>query len=142
MNCRDQTCSFPTALDRALAKRKGELRDVKIRNAITMASVATVEADPGRESFTYNLWHCSGLDRKYIDSGRAFFSPMLFRNIGTYYSRGLAPVDVAMITVAPMDEHGDFSFGLTNCDMAELLKKEKKIILEATSWRAMSLSAL
>lgn len=126
-----QTCSFPTALDRALAKRKGELRDVKIRNAITMAPVATVEADPGRESFTYNLWHCSGLDRKYIDSGRAFFSPMLFRNIGAYYSRGLAPVDVAMITVAPMDEHGDFSFGLTNCDMAELLGAAKKIILEA-----------
>ena len=126
-----QTCSFPTALDKALAKRKGELHDIKIRNAITMAPVATVETDPRMESFTYNVWHCSGIDRRYIDSGRAFFSPMLFRNIGAYYSKGLAPVDVAMVTVAPMDEQGNFSFGLTNCDMAEMLGASKTIILEA-----------
>ena len=74
-----QTCSFPQALDRALAARSGELRNVKIRNAISMLPVATVENDPGR-SFTYNLWHCSGLDRKYIDQGRAFHTPMLFRH--------------------------------------------------------------
>ena len=32
-----QTCSFPTALDTALAARRDELRDVKIRNAISMS---------------------------------------------------------------------------------------------------------
>ena len=58
-----QTCSFPQALDAALAKRSGELHDVKIRNAISMFPVQTVENDP-HGSFTYNLWHCSGLDRR------------------------------------------------------------------------------
>ncbi|MCR5577039.1 MAG: butyryl-CoA:acetate CoA-transferase [Oscillospiraceae bacterium] len=124
-----QTCSFPQMLDKALAARSGELHDVKIRNAISMLPVATVENDPGH-SFTYNLWHCSGLDRKYIDQGRAFHTPMLFRHCGTYYRKGYAPVDVAMVTVAPMDEYGNFSFGLTNCAMQEVLDAAKTIILE------------
>ena len=66
-----QACSYPQALDRALSRRSGELRDVKLRCAISMIPIATVENDPGG-SFTYNIWHCSGLDRKYVDSGKAY----------------------------------------------------------------------
>lgn len=124
-----QACAFPQALDRALAARSGSLRDVKIRNAVSMLPVATVEQDPGH-SFTYNLWHCSGQDRKYLDQGRAYHIPMLFRDCGSYYRKGFAPVDVAMVTVAPMDENGDFSFGLTNCAQQELLDAAKTVILE------------
>ena len=127
-----QTCSFPQALDRALAARSGELHDVKLRNAIAMVPVQTVENDPAG-SFTYNAWHCSGLDRKYVGTGRAFHSPMLFRHCGTYYKKGYAPVNVAMITVAPMDENGNFSFGLTNCAMQEMLDAAEHIILEVNS---------
>lgn len=47
--------------------------------------------------------------------------PMLFRNIGSYYTKGYAPVDVAMVTVSPMDKHGNFSFGLTNCATGEII---------------------
>ena len=71
-----QTCSYPQALDAALARRSGEVHDVKIRCAISMIPIHTIEQDP-HGSFTYNLWHCSGLDRKYIDQGRAWHMPML-----------------------------------------------------------------
>ena len=64
-----QTCSFPAALDAALAARKDELRDVKVRHAISMKPVQVVEQDPEGEAFTYNLWHFSGLDRKYAAMG-------------------------------------------------------------------------
>ena len=125
-----QCVSFPPALDRALAGRKGELRDVKLRGAISMRPVQVVEQDPEQESFTYNVWHCSGLDRKYLDAGRAYFSPMLFRHCGRYYERGDAPVDVAMVTVAPMDSHGYFSYGLTNCAQQELIDAADRVIVE------------
>ncbi len=125
-----QCSSFPAALDRALAARRGELRDVKLRHAISMRPVQVVEQDPEGESFTYNVWHCSGLDRKYLDAGRAFFSPMLFRHCGSYYERGLAPVNVAMVTVAPMDRHGYFSYGLTNCAQQELIDAADTVIVE------------
>ena len=125
-----QTCSFPAALDAALAARRDELRDVKVRNAISMRAVQVVEQDPEQTAFTYNLWHCSGIDRKYLDLGMAYHSPMLFRNCGSYYAKGLAPVDVAMVTVSPMDANGNFSYGLTNCCMQEMLDSAKHIILE------------
>ena len=124
-----QACSIPQLLDAALSKRSGELKDVKIRNAISMLPVATVENDP-HGSFTYNLWHCSGLDRKYIDAGKAYHIPMLFRHCGTYYNKGYAPVNVAMITVSPMDQYGNFSYGLTNCATQEIMDAAEHIILE------------
>ncbi len=125
-----QTQSFPIALDAALANRVDELRDVKVRHAISMLPVQVVEKDPEQKAFTYNLWHCSGLDRKYLDQGRAFFCPMLFRNCGSYYTRGFAEVNVAMVTVPPMDKNGFFNFGLTNCCQQEVLEAADHIILE------------
>ena len=125
-----QTCSFPTALDNALGDRVGEVKDVKVRHAISMKPIQIVEKDPEMQSFTYNLWHTSGLDRKYCDQGRAFYNPMLFRHCGRYYTKGFAPVDVAMITVAPMDKYGNFNYGLTNCCMQEMLDQAKTIIVE------------
>ena len=41
-----QTCSFPAALDAALAARKDELRDVKVRHAISMKPVQVVRTGP------------------------------------------------------------------------------------------------
>ena len=127
-----QTCSFPHALDEALAKRTGELKDVKVRSGISMGPVQIVEQDPEHRSFTYNLWHCSGIDRKYIDKGMAFFNPMLFRNCGAYYRKGYAPVNVAMIAVPPMDKRGYFSFSLTNSCTRDILDAAEHIILEVT----------
>lgn len=124
-----QTCAYPQALDAALAKRSGELRDVKLRCAISLLPIATVEHDPGG-SFTYNVWHCSARDRRYLEQGRAYHLPMLFRHNALYYERGFAPVNVAMVTVAPMDAQGFFSFGLTNCTQREILDAAERIILE------------
>lgn len=125
-----QSCSYPSALDAALARRKNGLSDIKVRNAISCKPVQVLEADPHNETFTYNLWHCSGIDRKYVDQGRAYYAPMLFRNCGSYYTKGFAPVNVAMITVAPMDKHGNFSYGLTNCCQQEMLDAAHTIIVE------------
>ena len=87
-------------------------------------------ADPENKTFTYNLWHCSGVDRQYLDAGRAYHEPMLFRDCGSYYRRGFAPVNVAMITVSPMDKQGNFSFGLTNGCQQEMLDAAEHIIVE------------
>lgn len=125
-----QTCSFPEALDAALAARRDELSEVKVRNAIAMKPIRVVEQDPEHKAFTYNVWHCSGIDRKYVDKGLAYYIPMLFRDCGSYYRKGFAPVNVAMISVAPMDKQGYFSYGLTNCCMQEMLDAAEHIILE------------
>lgn len=121
--------SQPFLLDAALAKRAGELKDVKVRGNLLPGPIAVVEADPERLSFTYSTWHCGSYERRLCDSGRAFFSPMLFRDLSRYY-RDFLTVDVAMISVSPPDDAGYCSLGGATGAVAPILRAAKKIILE------------
>ena len=49
-----QTCSFPEALDEALAQRRDELRDVKIRCAISMKPSPTTSGTV--PAWTGSIW--------------------------------------------------------------------------------------
>lgn len=120
---------MPTLLDAALAKRKDELEDVKIRGYLCLQPLAVVECDPEREHFTYNSWHCSGYERKLCDKGLCNFIPMVFRNLGSYYERYLT-VNVAMMSVPPMDEHGFFNFSLNTASARATLDAADVVILE------------
>ena len=101
-------------LDAALAKRRDELTDVKIRGNLLFGPIQTVECDPTREHFCYNSWHCSGYERKLCDKGLCNYIPMIFRNVVPYY-RHFLTVNVAMMCVTPMDKHGYFN--LKNVDV-------------------------
>ena len=100
---------FPTLLDAALAKRRDELTDVKLRGNLLFGPIQTVECDPTREHFLYNSWHCSAYERKLCDKGLCNYIPMIFRNVVPYY-RHFLTVNVAMMCVTPMNEHGYFNF--------------------------------
>lgn len=120
---------FPVLLDAALAKRKNELRDIKIRGSLAMQPIQAVEQDRERRTFTYNSWHCSGYERKLCDEGLCNYIPMIFRNMASYYRRYLT-VNVAMISVAPMDSKGFFNFSMVNCTTRAILDAADLIILE------------
>ena len=100
--------AFPQSLDAALAQRRDELFGVKVRGNLLPGPIAVVECDAEGAHFTYNTWHCSAYERRLCDRGRAFFTPMLFRNMAWYYKNFLK-VDVAMVSAAPMDRHGYFN---------------------------------
>lgn len=119
----------PIAIDKALAKRKEELVDVKIRGGIRMSPLAVIEADPKREHFIYNSWHFSGLERKLCDQGLCNYIPMLYRNLPLYYRKSLQ-VDVAFLSVSPIDEAGYFSFSLTNSASMAIVEKAAVVVIE------------
>ena len=121
--------NHPIALDKALAARKDELRDVKVRGGVTMWMPEIAKAEDAGEHFTWNSWHCSGIDRKIITKGMGFFSPMRYSELPRFYRENLS-VDVAMLQVTPMDSHGNFSFALAASHLADMLEKAKVIILE------------
>ena len=102
--------AFPVSLDAALARRRDELKNVKVRGNLLPGPIQIVECDPEMTHFVYNTWHCSGYERKLCDKGRAFFTPMLFRNLAWYYKNFLK-VNVAMVSASPMDRHGYFNLG-------------------------------
>ncbi|EJW95066.1 acetyl-CoA hydrolase/transferase, partial [gut metagenome] len=120
---------FPKMLDEALAKRRDELHNVKVRGNLTMGPIQVIECDPTMEHFVYNTWHCSGYERKMCDQGRAFFTPMVFRNIPWYY-KNFVTVNVAMISVTPMDKHGYFNLSGAAGVSRAIIEKADRVIVE------------
>ncbi len=120
---------FPPLLDAALAKRKDELTDVKVRGNLMFGPLQIVECDPNREHFTYNTWHCSAYERKLCDKGLCNYIPMIFRNVVPYY-RHFLTVNVAMMCVTPMDKHGYFNLSSATGVARGILEKADYIIVE------------
>jgi butyryl-CoA:acetate CoA-transferase len=117
-------------LDKALAARKNELADVKIRGTTRATGYPeVVVADPGREHFIYNGWHFSNYERKLSDRGLASYMPIVYHELPEYY-RKYIDVDVAMIPVTAMDRHGFFNFGPQVSHTMAICEKAKIIILE------------
>jgi len=121
--------NHPVALDKALSDRRNELFDVKLRGGVTMWMPEVCKGEDAGEHFTWNSWHCTGVDRKIIASGMGYFSPMRYSELPRFYRENVT-VDVAMVQVTPMDSHGNFSFALGCSAIADMMAKAKIIILE------------
>ena len=120
---------FPVACDRALAKRKEELSDIKVRSCLSLRIPEILKADPERKVFSYNNWHFSGVDRKLHNEDNCFYIPLFYRDEPKYY-REYLDVDVVMVSVASMDDKGYFSFSLNNSATAAIVEKAKIVIVE------------
>ena len=71
---------FPELLDRALAARKGEVKDVKVRGGLVIRPrIEVVESDPEQESFSYYSWHIGDYERKLQTRGLVKFLPVALR---------------------------------------------------------------
>ena len=122
--------SHPVVLDKALAARKDELTDVKVRGGISMWMPEICKAEDAGDHFTWHSWHCSGIDRKIIGKGMGYFMPMRYSELPRFYREHLDPVDVVMLQTTPMDTFGNFNFGLNCSHLADVLARAKCIIVE------------
>ena len=120
----------PDALDKALAKRTDELKDVKLRGGILLKPLAVFEREDAGEHFCWNSWHMSGIERKYISRGFAYYSPIRYSELPRYYRDSIQPDDVVLLMVAPMDKHGYFNFGPNASHLTAMCETSKKIIVE------------
>lgn len=116
--------------DKALAKRVNELKDVNVRGGIAFWEPEIIKADETGEHFTWNSWHCSGIERKMASNKRAFYIPLRYSEMPRYYRENPIPVDVAVMQVTPMDKHGFFNFGPNASHMMALIESSKKVVVE------------
>jgi Acetyl-CoA hydrolase len=121
--------SMPGLLDEALAKRKDELFDVNLRGGVIISPVSCLECDPTGEHFTWNSWHLGGRERKLCQKGLAYYIPLKYSELPRYLRENVK-TDVVAIQVAPMDEHGYFSFGLSVSHYAAAIEKARAVIVE------------
>ena len=118
------------ALDKAMAKRTDELTNVNLRGGILLKPLAVFEREDAGEHFTWNSWHMSGIERKMIARGCAYYAPIRYSELPRYYRDSDCPNDVAMFQVAPMDAHGFFNFGPNASHLGAMCETSKKIIVE------------
>lgn len=119
----------PVLLDQALAKRRDELYDVKIRGNLMAEPIAVAECDEHQEHFTYHSWHCSAYERRLCDRGLCYYIPMVFHNNAAYYEFFL-DVNVVMVSVSPMDKHGYFNFSANTGVAAPITRMADIVIVE------------
>lgn len=120
----------PDVFDKALAARKDELRNVKIRSCLSMRPRAVVELDPEGEHFHMFSWHFSTYDRRKHDCGLCNYVPLNLGEVPDYYRRFLDPPDVAILQTCPMDDGGYFNFGPTNVWQRAVVERSKVVIVE------------
>jgi butyryl-CoA:acetate CoA-transferase len=117
-------------LDKALAKRKDELWDVKIRSSVRVAGIPeVVKADPTAKHFVYHSCFMSKTDRDLHARGLCWFVPTFFHDHARCY-KDYFEVDVAMLGATPMDEHGFFNFSTSVSYSRAICEKAKIVILE------------
>ncbi len=120
----------PDALDKALAARAEELVDVNIRGGILLAPLAIAQVPDANKHFSWNSWHMSGIERKMINDGIAYYAPLRYSELPRWYRESICPPDVVMIQVAPMDKHGYFNFGPNASHLAAVCETGKTVIVE------------
>ena len=120
----------PDILDKALAARTDELKDINLRGGILLKPLAVFEREDSGEHFTWNSWHMGGYERKLIARGCSFYAPIRYSELPRYYRDSATPNDVAMFQVAPMDAHGYFNFGPNASHLGAVCETSKKIIVE------------
>ncbi|MBL9135287.1 MAG: butyryl-CoA:acetate CoA-transferase [Verrucomicrobiales bacterium] len=122
----------PDVFDRALAARRDELVDVKIRAAFSMRPRAVLEPPPApsAERILWLNWHFSKYDRRQHTEGLAHYIPMNFGEAPDLYRRFLDPVDVAVVKCCPCDARGFFNFSGACTYHAAILERARKVVIE------------
>ena len=120
----------PVAIDKALAKRMPGLEDVKLRGGLLIREPEMFKLDNPARHFSWNSWHMLGIERKAIDAGFSFYSPLRYSELPRWYRENVKKTDVVIFQAAPMDENGFFSFGLSASHLKAAIECAAVVIVE------------
>lgn len=101
----------PVQLTQGLTEKAPDLRDVELTHILTFAKAPYVAPEYSK-SFRVNALFIGANVRKAVAEGRADFTPIFLSEVPRLFRNGILPIDVALISVSPPDEHGFCSFGV------------------------------
>ncbi|MEG0812959.1 MAG: butyryl-CoA:acetate CoA-transferase [Clostridium sp.] len=127
------TTGVPIAVDAAIAKRLPELTNVNFRGGILLRVPEIFKIENPSDHMSWNSWHMSGIERKAIAQGFAYYAPIRYSELPRYYRDLDCTPDVTMIQVAPMDEHGYFNFGPNASHLAACCETSKIVVVEVNT---------
>lgn len=101
----------PAALVDALCSRAADLRDVELIHILTFIGAPYIDSKY-EGSFRSNSLFIGHNVRKAVQAGKADFTPIFLSEIPGLFQKKILPLDVALISLSPPDEHGFCSFGV------------------------------
>jgi acetyl-CoA hydrolase len=117
----------PNALIEAMTRRAGELRNVSVYSLHT-EHAAPYASEEYKDSFTLKPFFVGQNIRENIQSNRGSYIPVFLSEAPLLLRKGIIPIDVALITVSPPDEHGCCSLGVS-VDMSLAAVQHAKIVI-------------
>ncbi len=126
-------CAKPATLVDALADHAGHLADNPVIHILTLGTAPYV--DPRyTESFRHNAFFVGPNVRAAISEGRADYTPIFLSEIPNLFRSGKLPIDVALISVSPPDEHGFCSYGVS-VDVVKSATESARIVVAEVNER-------
>ena len=117
----------PNFLIDELARQSDRLQNCEVVS-ITVQGNVEIAKPQYKDSFFINSLFVSSPVREAVNSDRGDFVPIFLSEIPRLFKNGILPLDVAIITVSPPDDHGYCSLG-TSVDIARGAIDTAKIIL-------------
>jgi acetyl-CoA hydrolase len=119
----------PVELTKGLTRRAQSLRGVEITHILTFAPAPYV-APEYEQNFRVNALFIGHNVRRAVQEGRADFTPVFLSEIPRLFSEGHLPLDFALISVTPPDEHGFCSYGVEVGTTKPAAESANRIIAE------------
>ncbi|HSH01934.1 MAG TPA: acetyl-CoA hydrolase/transferase C-terminal domain-containing protein [Anaerolineae bacterium] len=101
----------PASLVDGLVARAADLKNVELLHILTFIGAPYI-APHYSDAFRHNALFIGPNVRQAVQEGRADFTPVFLSEIPRLFRNKIIPLDVALITVSPPDEHGFCSFGV------------------------------
>jgi len=101
----------PTRLVQGLIERAPALRRVELTHILTFAESPYARPE-FQDNIRVNALFIGSNVRRAVQEGRADFTPVFLSEIPSLFRTGILPLNVALISVTPPDEHGFCSFGV------------------------------
>ncbi|MCH8568218.1 MAG: 4-hydroxybutyrate CoA-transferase [Balneolales bacterium] len=123
----------PAHLIKAMTDRAPELRGVEVIHLHTEGP-APYTFEEYKESFFHNALFAGANVRQAIREGRGDYIPVFLSEIPGLFTKGILPIDVALITVSPPDKHGFCSLG-TSVDVTPAAIQSAKYVIAQVNKR-------
>jgi acyl-CoA hydrolase len=119
----------PQRLVAALAGRADELRDVEVCHLHTEGPAPYAAPGMG-ESFRVRAFFVGANVREAVARGEADYAPVFLSEVPALFSRGVLPLDVALVQVSPPDAHGFCSLGVSVDATAAAVGAARTVVAE------------
>ena len=123
------SAATPLSLVNALLKRAGDIKDVELMAISTLGTINWNQPEV-QKSFYLNSLFVSANVREWVNSSYGDYVPVFLSEIPALFTKGILPIDVAMVQVSPPDKHGYCTLG-TSIDAAlTAVKTARKVIAQ------------